>query len=143
METEFKCNYCGKIYNNPIPHKCIGGFRKHHLKFTLLNPTTKDKIKIYKRKLCIPRNIDLIDMVQYIIEKFDISVTPIWSDTSSNGFWVARVLTRPDKSGNVKTLTPGWKEFNNYRDALEYGVMCALESVYKERNPNQKETICG
>lgn len=33
MQKIYKCLYCGREFQDKIPHKCNTGYRKHHLKF--------------------------------------------------------------------------------------------------------------
>jgi len=33
MQKIYKCLYCGRKFQDTIPHKCNTGYRKHHLKF--------------------------------------------------------------------------------------------------------------
>ena len=33
MQKIYKCSYCGREFQDKIPHKCNNGYRKHHLKF--------------------------------------------------------------------------------------------------------------
>ena len=33
MQKIYKCLYCGREFQDKIPHKCNNGYRKHHLKF--------------------------------------------------------------------------------------------------------------
>lgn len=34
LDKSFRCDYCGRRFIHPVPHKCRGNFRKRHLKFT-------------------------------------------------------------------------------------------------------------
>lgn len=53
----YKCNYCGRVFDKQMPHKCNHGFRKHKHSWTEIedsdneyqkveNPFTKEK-RIY------------------------------------------------------------------------------------------------
>lgn len=37
MNKDYKCTICGRLFIKPLPHKCIGNFRKHHLRKIFIN----------------------------------------------------------------------------------------------------------
>lgn len=37
MDKDYKCTICGRLFIKPMPHKCIGNFRKHHLRKIFIN----------------------------------------------------------------------------------------------------------
>ena len=37
MNKDYKCTICSRLFIKPLPHKCIGNFRKHHLRKIFIN----------------------------------------------------------------------------------------------------------
>lgn len=56
----YKCNKCGRVFGEPISHKCGNVFRKHKLSWTEIDDSTNEyelknkpnKDDILKKELC-------------------------------------------------------------------------------------------
>ena len=117
----FKCEYCGLVFDNPVPHKCAGRFRKHHLKFINLNPTIQETIRDLKKKLGIPRNLDIFGTVDYLASTYGLSVHISRGNTP--GTWMEAVI-----EGNSKKslITQDFSEYTSFKSAMEAGLCEAL-----------------
>lgn len=56
----YKCNHCGRVFSERIPHKCNNVFRKHKISWTEIDDSTNEyelknkpnKDDILKKELC-------------------------------------------------------------------------------------------
>ena len=123
MEKRFKCNYCGRVFENPIPHKCTGGFRKHHLKFTNLNPNPREQIRDLCDSLGMPR-MEVSSLADYILEKYKIGIS---ITATASMAWIFQITTL---NGELYIL-PEYdsSRYKTNREALERGVIGALKII--------------
>lgn len=73
LDKSFRCDYCGRRFIQPVPHKCRGNFRKRHIKFTdmaikKLNPATEfEKMLMWTSyRYCIGRKSYVVTMADEI-----------------------------------------------------------------------------
>ena len=125
MEKRFKCEYCGKLFENTVPHKCIGGYRKHHLKFLPLNPTNKENLRILKSALGVPKNLDIFNLIDYLQTEYGLSVNV---HVSADGGWLQWVIA---SSGPI---TEDFTCYSKYKEALEASVIEALSYIKLKRD---------
>lgn len=126
MENQFKCEYCGKTFKNITPHKCINGFRKHHLRFTNLNPSNKDKLRQLKDVLKVPRNLDIFDLADYIQHEYGVSIV-IMMGRNGTG-WTAWMNANEGviPEGGDETEMPVYPKI---REAVEAAIIRVLDYV--------------
>jgi len=124
MEREFKCEYCGKIFSDPIPHKCIGGYRKHHLKFINLHPTDKEQIRDLKKELGIPKNLNLFELVDWLADNYKLFVTIVPARKEEGG-WMENVIDMTD-AGRSDVITQDFGKYTKYEKAMEASILEAL-----------------
>ena len=130
MKREFKCEYCGKIFSDPVPHKCIGGFRKHHLKFINLHPTNKEQIRKYKDEIGIPRNLNTFELVDYLANNYKLFVAVVPA-RSVGGGWLENVIDLGfERRG---TITQDSQIYEKYEEALEVSIIEALAYLSTKR----------
>ena len=135
MKREFKCKYCGKIFSDPIPHKCVGGFRKHHLNFINLHPTNKEQIRDLKKGLGIPQNLNTFELIDWLADNYKLFIT-IVPARKEDGGWMENVIDMSTE-GRSDVITQDFGKYTKYEQAIEASILEAL-SFLSLRKENER-----
>ena len=101
MEKRFKCSYCGRMFEEMVPHKCTDGFRKHHLKFKNMNPTDEEILEDLKVRRGIPKEAPLSEIPD-ILSRLGIGVSVRYlAFGPEDSGWMMSVYTIEPESNQI------------------------------------------
>lgn len=61
----YKCNYCGRVFDKQLPHKCNHGFRKHKHSWTEIDDSDNEYQKVEKATIEEHNLIDFRSVLEF------------------------------------------------------------------------------
>lgn len=80
MQKIYKCLYCGREFQDRIPHKCNNGYRKHHLKFKNMKQFNVINYNFNARKF------ESYDVIPYLVNAYKEQIKR-HKDNPNDDYW--------------------------------------------------------